>query len=70
MSDQWQVIVGNLGTVFVGSERTARREFNEYVRASRSKHCRASGENVTLFNGEGDIEREFIGRLAKLESDQ
>jgi hypothetical protein len=61
----FSVIVGNVGTVFTGSEQTARREFNEYVKASRSSHCRASGEDVTLLNDRGDIEREFIGRLSK-----
>ena len=61
MSD-WQVIVSNIGTVFTGAERKARREFNAYVKACKARHGRAAGESVTLI-GPDDIAREYTGRL-------
>ena len=53
-TDQWQVIVGNIGTVFDGTrEITARVEYKNYVTLSKSGNGRAGGESVTLMkNGE------------------
>lgn len=59
MSTSWSVVVGNLGTVFVGKEAQARVEFTDYVGISKLPHVRASGEPVTLFDPSGEIVREY-----------
>ncbi|MCA3186958.1 MAG: hypothetical protein INH13_25735 [Cupriavidus sp.] len=61
MGDDYQVIVGNIGTVYNGGNGfEARKAFNQYISASKSPHGRASGEDVTLFKN-GEIEKEFFG---------
>lgn len=46
---RYQVIVGNLGTVYDGANPIeARREFGEMKRMSQAPLGRASGEPVTL----------------------
>lgn len=63
-----EIIVGNIGAVYVGGEwSSAMATFNEYVRASKAKFGRASGENVTWML-RGEIRKEFVGRLAKAEA--
>ena len=48
---RYEVIVGNVGTVFTTDiERDARREFNEYVAISKRNIGRAGGEGVTLMD--------------------
>jgi len=62
----YEVIVGNVGTVFDGNDQEeAERAFNDYVRSSKTGRGRAGGESVVfLMNGEivaeheGDPERE------------
>ena len=65
---QYQVIVGNVGTVYSGpSKRMARREYTAYVRISKAGVGRAGDENVTLMTDE-DILDEFSAldwRIAK-----
>ena len=54
----WQVIVGNIGTVYDGANGfTARQDYDAYVGLSRAPYGRASGESVVLFRG-GEIELE------------
>jgi hypothetical protein len=52
--DRWEVIVGNVGTVFDGTrESAARQTYKDYVIQSKSGNGRAGGEDVTLMkNGE------------------
>jgi hypothetical protein len=52
--DRWEVVVGNVGTVFDGTrESAARQTYKDYVIKSKSNNGRAGGEDVTLMkNGE------------------
>lgn len=59
----YELIVGNIGTVYRGSlETTARKEFNEYVRLSKAGYGRVAGEPVTLFK-DGEIIKEHAPEL-------
>jgi hypothetical protein len=62
-ADKWEVIVGNVGTVYSGSDESeARAKFASYVETSKSGVGRAGGESVTLMK-DSDIAEEFIGAL-------
>ena len=51
--DAYQVIVGNIGSVFIGeNENKARQSFNECVKLSKNKYGRWAVEPVTLFKGD------------------
>ena len=54
--NQWEVVVGNVGTVFFGTNGfEARRIYGKYVRISATHvNSRAYNEQVTLFKN-GDI---------------
>lgn len=56
--DTYKVIVGNIGTVYSGSNPVrARNDFDTYVRKSEAGDGRAAGEDVTLMkNGEPEAE--------------
>lgn len=57
---QWQVIVGNVGTVYDGpSRRDAYATFNTYRNDSARGIGRAAGEPVTLLR-DGDVFREHL----------
>jgi hypothetical protein len=58
MSNKWEVIVGNVGTVYEGSNGfKARQEYSAYVAISKKNTGRAGGESVFLMkNGEPDVE--------------
>lgn len=58
----YSVVVSNVGTVAtdISNPVLARKEYGEWVSASKSLYGRASGESVTLFNN-GDIELEYFG---------
>jgi len=61
MKHNYQVIVSNIGTVYWGTNGfEAIREYNQYVRLSKSGAGRASDESVTLFMDD-EIYREHIG---------
>jgi hypothetical protein len=63
-----EIIVGNVGTVYRGSdEKLARANYNEYRSHSRGKTGRAAGEDVTWMRGDSVV-REHTGRLSKLQS--
>ena len=63
--NKWQVIVGNIGTVFDGDNGfLARNTYSEYVSQSKSNYGRAAGECVTLMRHD-DIRLEYIGTLAR-----
>ena len=64
MTNQWEVIVGNVGSVYVGnSKREAQRTYNRYVASSQTEVGRAGGEDVVLMCN-GDISREYVGAIA------
>lgn len=60
-ANRYQVIVGNIGTVYAGpSKRKANAAFKEYVELSRQNYGRAAGESVTYFDDEEVID-EYYG---------
>ena len=67
-TDAFEVLVGNIGNVYRGPERAARREFNEWVKLAKAPRGRAAGEDVTLFDRNGNIAREYVGRLTRAEN--
>lgn len=67
-SDDWDVIVGNIGTVYSGKNRaTARRIFEEYKQQVWRPENRAYREPVHLFQN-GELYDEYDG--ATLENDE
>ena len=55
----WEVIVDNVGTVFIGEDGfNAIKTYNECVSLSKEKYGRMSGENVYLIKN-GEITREY-----------
>ena len=59
---RFEVVVGNIGTVYSGSSYTLAREaFAEYAKQSRDNYGRAANEQVTMLRG-GEIEKEYPGR--------
>jgi hypothetical protein len=47
---RYEVVVGNIGTVYSGSnERQAQKDYVEYVEQSKTNYGRAAGESVTFF---------------------
>ena len=62
---KYQVIVGNIGTTYTGdSKAIAFETYKEYVQQSQTRGMRASGETVVLLVN-GEVEKEFVGSLAK-----
>lgn len=59
----WEVTVSNLGNVYSGNGRDAKRVFATYREQSRADYGRASGESVTLWK-DGEPSKEFVGTLA------
>ena len=56
----WTVIVGNIGTVFIGSNGfNAHVTYNQYVGDSKKQYGRGSGEPVHLMKN-GDIIKEYL----------
>jgi hypothetical protein len=59
-ADRWEVIVGNIGTVFDGSrESAARATYKDYVIQSKSGNGRAGGEDVTLMQNGEPVDEHF-----------
>lgn len=60
MPKTYEVIVGNIGTVYEGPHgTTARAAFREYVHASKQARGRAGGEQVTMFE-DGEPVKEYV----------
>ena len=58
----YEVLVGNIGMVWSGSNRRdAYLQYENYTRQSGSGYGRAGNETVTLWL-DGEIIREFLGR--------
>lgn len=59
MIDRFEIIVGNIGTVYRGNDRMeAENEFRECRELVDAPYGRASGESVT-FMMDGDIHEEY-----------
>ena len=59
--NRYQVIVGNIGTVYAGGNaREARKTFAAYIDKSHSRQGRASGESVTMLKDDA-IVSDYIG---------
>ena len=57
----FEVIVGNIGTVYAGNNyMRAMCTFSEYRKQSKAGYGRAAGEPVTLFHN-GEIKMEHAG---------
>ncbi len=55
----YEVICGNIGTVYSGTSYTeACAKFDSYIAASKAECGRAGGEDVTML-ADGDIKREY-----------
>lgn len=68
-ANRYQVICGNIGTVYDGNDMiAANRDYGEYKRQSISGRGRAGGETVTLFDND-EIWREHIGEQDIAEQD-
>lgn len=60
---QYQVIVGNIGTVYDGTSRkVAVNTYDEYVKQSTRGIGRAAGESVLLM-ADGEPEQEHVGTV-------
>ncbi len=58
----WEVTVGNIGTVYTGNGRDAKRAFAAYRDSSKCAVGRAAGESVTLWK-DGEPVKEYTGQL-------
>ena len=55
----WEVIVGNVGTVFMGENGfNAIKTYNKCIASSKSGYGRMSGESVYLIK-DGEINKEY-----------
>lgn len=60
---KWEVVVGNIGTVYDGSNGfEATKEYNQYVRLSKDNYGRVAGESVILFRDD-DVYKEYYGTI-------
>jgi hypothetical protein len=56
-SSNYEVIVGNIGTVYSGSNyEEAEEEYKDYLDASQSPYGKASGEEVTFLKDNEIVE--------------
>ena len=63
MNNVWEVIVDNVGTVFIGNNGfNAIKTYNECVSLSKGKYGRMSGENVYLIKND-EINKEYLPNL-------
>ncbi len=60
-ANRYEVIVGNIGTVYDGPRLTeARKAFAEYVSQSKTNYGRAGGEDVNVLKN-GELLKTFWG---------
>lgn len=63
MKNNYQVIVGNIGNVYSGTNGfEAIEEYNAYIGLSKAKFGRVSGESVTLLKND-EVYKEYTGTL-------
>ena len=60
MKSNYQVVVGNVGTIDYTSKKLANDCYTTYVTMSKQNITSAAGESVTLFK-DGEIIQEHIG---------
>lgn len=61
IKSEYEVIVGNIGTVYSGpNSKIARKTFSTYVKQSKTGYGRAGGEDVTLMK-DREIIKEHYG---------
>lgn len=61
MENTYQVVVGNIGTVYDGNDlKDATEHYNAYIFQSKKNIGRVAGEDVTLFK-DLEIHKEYIG---------
>ena len=59
------VVVGNLGTTYLGSSmKTALEHYREYRQQSKAGCGRVAGENVTLLRN-NEILKEYVGAISQ-----
>lgn len=64
----YEVIVGNVGTVYNGTSRQeAQESYDTYVLRSQEDDGRAAGESVTLLCGD-EIVQEYAGSLSQTDN--
>jgi hypothetical protein len=64
----YQVVCGNIGTVYDGNNQDlACRTYEDYVSDSKRGIGRAAGEDVCLFRSDGSILFEYQGTLTQSE---
>lgn len=67
MIDRFEIIVGNVGTVYTGNNRVeAENEYRECCAMVDQPYGRASGEDVT-FMMDGDIHEEYQSKAPQME---
>jgi len=65
MKNNWQVIVGNIGTTYQGQNgASAMQEYGRYIAVSKTGKGRVGGEDVTLIKND-EIHFEYIGTLQR-----
>lgn len=64
MANQYEVVVGNVGTMTYKSKKLAYECYNAYVTLSKRGETRAAGEDVTLLRN-GEIVQEHTGTLTE-----
>jgi hypothetical protein len=63
MNPKFEVIVGNIGTVYSGNNfMVASCKFDAYVKQSKQEFGRACGESVTMLHN-NKIRREYSGTI-------
>lgn len=63
MTYQYEVVIGNIGTIWTGATlKNALREFHGYRLVSQSGKGPAGGEDVTLFK-DGELVKEYQATL-------
>jgi hypothetical protein len=60
--NNYEVIVGNIGTMNFTNQKIAIKTYNDYKRQSIGKVGRAADENVTLLKN-GEIVKEHFGNV-------
>lgn len=62
MKSNYQVVVGNVGTIDYASRKLAQECYDTYVALSKANETRAAGEPVTLLKN-GEVIAEYTGTI-------
>jgi hypothetical protein len=66
MKNNYVLNVGNIGNIPYANKKESVKDYNDYVKQSKSGYGRASSESVTLFCN-GEIIRQYTGTLERFE---